>query len=123
MQSLRTAARLTGAHADKANRRVHLASSCSRCFNNGSTFLPLTSVSHSIPFSLHLPTCSSFLIPSPHLVYHRYASDRSSTSLPLPWKQWDNSRLAAWLLLLLLMVVVVVVVVVGGLLLSSHGGL
>ena len=50
MQSLRTAARLTGAAADKANRREHLASSCSCCFNNGSTCLPLTSVSYSIPF-------------------------------------------------------------------------
>lgn len=68
----------------------------SRCFNNSSSFLPPTSVSYSIPISLHPPICSSFLTPSPQSCMSplRSGAQRLSASPPLPWKQRNNSRLA-----------------------------
>lgn len=99
---------LTEAPADEANRRVHLASSCSRCFIHSSsvpssTSLPLFFFPDILFFLLcpSSPHTHHLLLlpnPSPHLVY--ITTSLRSTAAPHRRCHGNSGTTAGWLPLL-----------------------
>lgn len=100
-----TAACLTEAHADKANRQAlgfRVFPLFHRQEQQSSSGFPFFFPLHLLPIVFPLlPTHHLLLFPnpSPNLLYHHFTLELSSTPPPLLWKQWNNSRLAvaaAW---------------------------